>query len=299
MLNKYYISGFCSLLLLAVSVLAESTINDTHRWSWSSGAGWMNWRSSSTNGVVVSQYYLSGWIYSSTCGWIHTGDGQPTNGVQYTNASSEDYGVNHDGEGHLSGYAWCESTGWINFGWTNNTHADAPRIDLGTGDMSGYAWGGSLGWISLTNMSAHVKTDKLDVGQIADNGLPLAWQILMTGSTNILAGGDADYDGDGLTDYQEFIAGTHPTNSASKLNIAEIAILEDDLIRISWDMAGGRIYQVQTNANLLNTNGWGYVFPAWINSGTGGVYEADLEIPTTVTSLYYRVRVALPLSQPE
>lgn len=289
---------FYVLVLLAGyagGATADSTINATHRWSWSSGAGWMNWRTDSTNGVVVGEYFLSGWIYSSTCGWIHTGDGSPTNGVNYTNQDAVDYGVNHDGVGNLSGYAWSETSGWINFGWTNTEAANAPRINLQTGNMSGYAWGGALGWIGLSNMSARVQTDAFDPGPLASNGLPVAWQILMTGGTNILTG--EDYDFDELFDYDEYIAGTHPTNPASCLRAGGFEQTESGNFKLGWQMSGGRWYQVETNAVLTNANGWADVFPEWINSGTGGWYETEMALAANVTSLFYRIKVAMPLSQ--
>jgi len=284
------------LVVMTSCLTASSTISTQQRWSWSSGAGWMNWRTSSTNGVVVGQYSCSGWIYSSSCGWIHAGDGTPTNGVQYSNVDATDYGINHDGEGHLTGFAWCESSGWVSFEWTNKEAADSPRIDLKTGSMRGYAWGGSLGWISLSNISAHVKTDTLDVGPVATNGLPVAWQVLMTGDTNILQGGSADYDGDTFSDYDEYIAGTHPTNPASRFEIASVTPPVSSNLLVAWWMAGGRLYQVETNLDLLNVGGWGPLYPSWINSGTGGWYEAEIPTLGIQTGLFYRIRAALPLT---
>jgi len=286
-----------SSFLLAASVQAASTIHATQRWSWSASAGWMNWRTDSTNGVVVGPCYMSGWIYSSTKGWMHAGDGSPTNGYRYGNNSTNDYGINLEDGIYLRGFAWSASSGWISFEWTNREAASAPKIDLLTGNMSGLAWSASLGWISLSNMSAKVRTVTMDAGTVAPNGIPVAWQSLMTGGTNVLLGGSADYDNDTVSDYDEYVAGTHPTNPASRFEIGEVQIPVSTNMLLKWWMEEGRLYQVETNADLMNSNAWQAMYLQWINSGTGGWYEAQLDIPEAATSYYYRVRVKLPLSQ--
>ena len=44
--------------------------------------------------------------------------------------------------GELSGYAWGENVGWINFGSNYGAAAAArPAVNLSTGDFTGYAWG--------------------------------------------------------------------------------------------------------------------------------------------------------------
>lgn len=52
---------------------------------------------------------------------------------------------------NVSGYAWSENIGWINF---NNLSSGGPvdygvRIDLVTGNFSGYAWSENIGWIQF------------------------------------------------------------------------------------------------------------------------------------------------------
>ena len=66
------------------------------------------------------------------------------------------FGVIVDGSGNLSGYAWGENVGWINFG-SNYPPAvaaeDRPQVDVSTGDFSGFAWGENIGWINLDGSS--------------------------------------------------------------------------------------------------------------------------------------------------
>ncbi|MBP6912086.1 MAG: carboxypeptidase regulatory-like domain-containing protein, partial [Candidatus Pacebacteria bacterium] len=53
-------------------------------------------------------------------------------------------GVLNDGTGVLSGYAWGENTGWINFAPTNGG-----VIILSNGQFDGYAWSQNFGWIQF------------------------------------------------------------------------------------------------------------------------------------------------------
>src|SRR4051812_22252646 len=45
----------------------------------------------------------------------------------------------------LSGYAWSENTGWINFKGSNY----GVTVDNSTGNFSGYAWTENIGWLSF------------------------------------------------------------------------------------------------------------------------------------------------------
>lgn len=62
----------------------------------------------------------------------------------WINFSPTGYGVQNDGAGNLSGYAWGENLGWINF---NPTHGGV-TIDS-DGYFSGYAWAENGGWIEF------------------------------------------------------------------------------------------------------------------------------------------------------
>jgi hypothetical protein len=51
--------------------------------------------------------------------------------------------------GTLTGYAWAEKVGWINFAPATGGVA----IDPQTGDFSGTAWGENIGWITFADDS--------------------------------------------------------------------------------------------------------------------------------------------------
>ena len=56
-----------------------------------------------------------------------------------------------------------------------------------------------------------------------------------------------DTDGDGMSDYAEFIAGTNPTNSASKLLFLGVTLLTNKLLQLEWAAIPDRLYQVQAS----------------------------------------------------
>lgn len=286
------IMAFRTDFVIAAASPTIST-NKTQKYAWSSSVGWINCRTDDTNGMVVGQYVCSGFMYSPTAGWISLGNGSPSSGIHYATNSATDYGVNHDGEGHLSGYAWCPSAGWINFGWTNATDAMAPKVDLATGILSGYAWGTGVGWISLSNMSAYVKTMTLSRGSTASNtnGIPDAWVLQSfpsTGTNGFSA--SADSDTDGVSNADEYLAGTDPMNKDDTFNVRKVSFSGTSL-QLNWSSKQIRNYRIEVKSNLMDA--------AWVDSGLG-IITADTST-NTVRSIpvntqgFFRIRAALPL----
>jgi len=103
--------------------------------------------------------------------------------------------------------------------------------------------------------------------------------------------GSADFldpDGDGMNNWQEFVAGTNPTNAASVLTMYS-AVPQPNLnwVVVSWQGVSTRSYYLQRSANLLG----GFV-PIQTNiAGSDGV---NLIYDTTATNggpYFYRVGV--------
>jgi len=282
--------GLClgfGVLGMAITGPAQTTIDETNKWAWSSGTGWINCRTIvtngsvvSTNGVSVSQYILWGYMYSPTVGWIDVGRGHPTNGMRYSNASATDYGVNHDGLGHLTGYAWNESVGWINFEWTNNPDATkAPKINLKNGVFYGYAWGGSLGWINLSNTSARLQSVTMAPGDDSNsNNVPNGWEIETFGVvTNF----------DGIYDY--YIAGMDPDD----FDLTDFSPSGSGF-KLIWNSTKTRIYYIEWKTNLMES-GWANVLGPYLSDTP----SSSTRVLTNVAAqVFYRIRTTLPFSPP-
>ncbi len=137
--------------------------------------------------------------------------------------------------------------------------------------------------ITRTNLSPNLST----VG----DGIPNSWkqQYGLDPFDPNLANEDAD--GDGLSNLQEFLAGTNPTNSASGLRIIGVAVQGADVL-ITWQAGGGRTNAVQRSASV--SGGYFNISSDVVISGVGDVVTNYLDkgAATNASILFYRVALA-------
>ena len=117
------------------------------------------------------------------------------------------------------------------------------------------------------------------------DGLPDAWENSYTppGAAGLGISPEADYDGDGLTDLQEFQTGTDPTNLNDRLNLTSTQRFT------RWLAKKNVRYQMRTSTNLT----------AWINFGdpivlrsSNSPIEVDLsQYLATNHSVFFRLHV--------
>ena len=102
---------------------------------------------------------------------------------------------------------------------------------------------------------------------------------------------NADPDGDGMNNLQEFQAGTDPTNGASAFHITSVTTQGND-VRIIWTTVGGMSYVVQ-NASGYATNSFVDLSPVISVPGSGESTTNYLDVGgvTNGVSRYYRVRL--------
>lgn len=98
------------------------------------------------------------------------------------------------------------------------------------------------------NATRDVFVLRLSAGDHDGDGLDDDWEMAYF---NALArDGTGDFDGDRLSDLQEFLAGTDPTNTGSVLRVMALTQLSGGQTRLLWQATPGRLYKVQRKDNL-------------------------------------------------
>ncbi|MCW1914682.1 type VI secretion system tube protein Hcp [Luteolibacter sp. GHJ8] len=113
------------------------------------------------------------------------------------------------------------------------------------------------------------------------DGIPDAWEAtygLSIGTNDA----NADPDGDGLTNREEYLLGTHPKSGASffKANV----VLGNGNAQVSWNAKAGATYVVEWSPNL--TSSFSTVATVTASSGSG-----TATVPAGGTIGFYRVRL--------
>jgi subtilisin family serine protease len=121
------------------------------------------------------------------------------------------------------------------------------------------------------------------------NGLPDWWEIDYFGMMGVNP--NLDTDADGMTNLGEYLAGTHPRNSASKLSITQAASIPNGMsrsFRITFPSVSGTTYRVESS-DTLAPDSWtahGADLP-----GTGGNLQATDTATSSHPKRFYRVGV--------
>ncbi len=268
----------------AALVRAATTIDAANHYAFGANLGWLDWRGDVANGAIVGDYVCSGYLYTANVGWINLGSGSPTNGIRYQNLAASDFGVNHDGVGNLRGYAWAANIGWVAFEDTG-----AATVDLATGKLGGYAYSANCGWISLSNALAFVRTDTLASGADTDaDGIPDAWELEKFGNLTT-ANGSSDFDGDGSSDAQEYLADTDPRDSNDSLRITCYTRVAGTNT-LWWTSEPTRYYAVQEEPVVALGSNW----VDYVVMPTPGANSASLD-GSPSTQNFYRIRAFRPL----
>jgi hypothetical protein len=97
---------------------------------------------------------------------------------------------------------------------------------------------------------------------------------------------EADADGDGVPNWQEYLAGTNPTNAASRLEFRG-AQARGGLIQFKWDAVPGRVYVIERSTNLSGDSWAPVQTNAFLSPETAGFTESIL----TQAPGFYRIKL--------
>jgi Tol biopolymer transport system component len=167
--------------------------------------------------------------------------------------------------------------GWIS--WVS-----APSISADGGTVSFQSW--TPGWVpNDLNRVEDAFTAMVDSD---GDGVPDWWMLQYFGHPTGQAGDNSraqdDFDGDGMSNLQEFLAGTDPTNPNSVFRIQVSYISATNGVQVSWPASTSRNYRVQFKDDLSN--------PVWLDAAgpisvTAG--QGFFGAPADQVNRYYRV----------
>jgi hypothetical protein len=138
-------------------------------------------------------------------------------------------------------------------------------------------------------LSAGVAVTAID--SVGD-GIPDAWRAAHFGgsgtTTNSQSAAAADPDHDGLSNWQEFLAGTDPNNAANTLRLPKLSISGTN-VTVNFPSVQGIVYRVEDRDDLA-TGFWSILADQVI--GTGGTIQVvDPGIDAALPKRFYRFEV--------
>ena len=158
-------------------------------------------------------------------------------------------------------------------------------------------------WAGLVDTdSFSLKTDHLhfDAAGQQSLGYAFAEQLLYLKGLNGLftpdeqaAGAtkpDADPDGDGMSNWNEYLVGTNPSDAASVLAITEAALGGGSHYVVRWPSVAGRVYAVERSTNLAA----GAFAPVIENLPAVPPVNVYTDTPPVSAAIFYRIRADRP-----
>ena len=199
--------------------------------------------------------------------------------------------------------------GWVSLGW-NSSVANGYNVKRATVSNGSYTTlTNGLSSIAYTDFSVvdgstyyYVVAAFNSYGESLNStevsATPLSnyqqWQSQYFGSvTNPAGATNMDADGDGLSNLQEFLAGTDPTNSAAAFRITSIVGNGNDVL-VGWMTGFGKTNALQVtvgdDTGGYNSNNFADIFTVTNTAGSVTNY-LDQGAITSAPVRYYRVRV--------
>jgi hypothetical protein len=148
-------------------------------------------------------------------------------------------------------------------GYTNNSLTVGP---LPNGSYSWFVTSLGGGECYFPGPVWHFALTTPKAGDSDNDGIPDSWEQAYFHSL-FPANGTTDRDGDGVNDWQEYVAGTDPTNRLDAFRICGCRSVPDG-VAVDWNSASGRTYTLYSSTAMTGLDTQGFLFDRVTGNGT-------------------------------
>ena len=153
---------------------------------------------------------------------------------------------------------------------------------------------------AVTFADLRIVYDHMAESERCPGGIPVTWVLEYMQPTDPTVPGLSPYedqsqmdnDGDGRTNYEEYIAGTDPTDASSSFAVTDIRCVTEDgivLLDISWDAVADKSYRLYNSESLGEDAVWSPVDGPY--EITNGKATQRVAYDSSSVVLYFKVEV--------